>query len=368
MRVLFLEGYDGGSHQAFARGWAGRSGHDVEIMGLPARKWKWRMQTGAWVFAEEINRRAATGGAMPDVVVATDMIDLAQLAGLTRETLAGVPLILYFHENQYSYPPQVEGKSDFAWGVINSASALAADRLVFNSEFHRRDFFAAWRKGNRRMPDGRLDEARLDAMEAAAEVIPVGIDFAKFDACETERSESGEGPLIVWNHRWEHDKNPEDFFEALRMVKARGLKFRLAVCGENFEQRPAVFDAAREEFADEIEVFDYLESFADYATLLWKGDVVVSTSMQEFLGLSVLEAMWCGCRPLLPRRLSYPELLPDALHEDCLYDDTKRLADRLAVWIENGVPHFEARQDFLKRFDWACVAERLDEMIKDVVQ
>ncbi len=330
-------------------------------MGLPARKWKWRMQTGAWVFAEEINRRAAAGEAMPEAVVATDMIDLAQLAGLTRGALTGVPLILYFHENQYSYPPQVEGKSDFAWGVINSASALAADRLVFNSEFHRRDFFAAWRKGNRRMPDGRLDEKRLDAMEAAAEVIPVGIDFAKFDALAVERSESKDAPLIVWNHRWEHDKNPEEFFEALRMIKARGLNFQLAVCGENFEQRPAVFDAAREEFADEIEVFDYLESFGDYARLLWQADVAVSTSIQEFLGLSVLEAMWCGCCPLLPCRLSYPELLPEELHGECLYDSTKELAERLAGWIKNGVPRFAARQDFLKRFDWACVAEQLDD-------
>ncbi|MFW5870541.1 MAG: tRNA-queuosine alpha-mannosyltransferase domain-containing protein [Candidatus Sumerlaeota bacterium] len=367
MRVLFLEGYHGGSHRAFAEGWRERSRHDIEILSLPARKWKWRMQTGAWVFAQEIENRFNKGAPNPDVIVASDMIDLAQFAGLTRSTLAGVPLVLYFHENQYSYPPQVEGRSDFAWGVINSASALVADRVLFNSEFHLRDFFKAWRKGNRKMPDRQIEAARIDVIEAASKVVPVGVDFEKFDRVRPEKPSVNQPPLIVWNHRWEHDKNPEDFFEALGVVKNRGLDFRLAVCGENFDQRPEIFEVARERFADRIEVFGFLESPEDYARLLWNSDIVVSTAVQEFLGLSVLEAMWCGCYPLLPRRLSYPELLPDALHKKHLYDSTENLAWRLSTILrqpEEILP-FPERQAFLEPYAWPCIARRLDAIMDE---
>jgi len=36
---------------------------------------------------------------------------------------------------------------------------------------------------------------------------------------------------ILWNARWEHDKNPEQFFEVLFSLDEAGLPFRLAVLG-----------------------------------------------------------------------------------------------------------------------------------------
>ena len=357
MNILFLEGYYGGSHRAFADGWRARSRHAIRILGLPARKWKWRMQTGAWVLAAE----ALAESPRPDLIFATDMIDLAHFLGLTRRQFADTPALLYFHENQYSYPPQVEGGSDFAWGVINSASALAADGLVFNSEFNRRDFFRCWRRGNRVMPDARLDETRLDALEAAAHVVPVGVDFESLDrhaphgaprgqTAPEGRSDQSQPPLILWNHRWEHDKQPEAFFDALREVKRRGKRFRLAVCGECFASRPACFDRARREFADEIEIFGYLE------------DAVVSTAIQEFLGVSVIEALWCGCYPLLPDRLNYPHLLPEGQHADHLCATDGELAQRLATYLDAPRP-YAPRQAFLEPYAWPQVARKLDDLV-----
>ena len=47
--------------------------------------------------------------------------------------------------------------------------------------------------------------------------------------------------------------------------------------------------------------------------------MVVSTSTHEFFGISMLEAIHCGCHPVLPNRLTYPELIPASLHDPLLH-------------------------------------------------
>ena len=60
--------------------------------------------------------------------------------------------------------------------------------------------------------------------------------------------------------------------------------------------------------------FGFAESEAAYARLLWDADVVLSTAVHEFFGVSVVEAVYCGAAPVLPNRLSYPELIPPEFH------------------------------------------------------
>ena len=57
--------------------------------------------------------------------------------------------------------------------------------------------------------------------------------------------------------------------------------------------------------------------------------MVISTAEQDNFGISVVEAVRCGCFPLLPRRLSYPELIPEELHNEVLYRDEQDLVDKL---------------------------------------
>ncbi|MCZ7673674.1 MAG: hypothetical protein M5U34_44470 [Chloroflexi bacterium] len=49
----------------------------------------------------------------------------------------------------------------------------------------------------------------------------------------------------------------------------------------------------------------------------------------NFFGISILEAIYCHTFPLLPRRLSYPELLPPAYHDHCLYTDQADLVKKV---------------------------------------
>lgn len=328
MHVLALEPYYGGSHAAFIDGWREYSDHTWSLHTLPAHKWKWRMRHAALTFAEAI--RPVEAAAAFDVVFCTDMLNLAEFKGLAPGGGRTLPTILYFHENQLTYPFRDDEPRDLHFGFTNIISALAADAVWFNSAFHRDDFLAAADDLLRRMPDHVPMHAAESIRERSYVMTPgIGLPDAP------DRSQANVGPLrIVWAARWEHDKNPEDFFAALRIVAGKGIAFRLSVIGQQFKDTPSVFAQARADFADRIDHWGYQARREDYFKVLSSADVFVSTAHHEFFGLSAVEAMAMGCVPLLPDRLAYPELLCSSplLRTSCLYGGS---VESLAAAIES---------------------------------
>src|SRR5262249_5403522 len=146
-------------------------------------------------------------------------------------------------------------------------------------------------------------------------------DLLRFDAFGPKPSFSKQNSLavILWNHRWEYDKNPVAFFNALYKLIDRGIEFKVIIAGENTRQKAEEFDEARQRLASRLIHFGHAECFEDYAKLLWQASIAVSCSWQDFFGVSMCEAIYCGCLPLLPSRLNYPNLIPAAYHEQCLY-------------------------------------------------
>ena len=45
---------------------------------------------------------------------------------------------------------------------------------------------------------------------------------------------------VVWNHRWEHDKDPDTFFHVLIDLHNAHIPFALSVLGESFDEVPQV--------------------------------------------------------------------------------------------------------------------------------
>ena len=70
MQVLLLEPYLTGSHQAWAEGYARHSKHQVTILSLPGRWWKWRMHGGAVTLARLAGAWLSENKA-PDLLLAT---------------------------------------------------------------------------------------------------------------------------------------------------------------------------------------------------------------------------------------------------------------------------------------------------------
>jgi glycosyltransferase involved in cell wall biosynthesis len=61
MRILALEPYYGGSHEAFLTGWTRRSRHDWTLLTLPANHWKWRMRHAAVTLARMTHEKSRAG-------------------------------------------------------------------------------------------------------------------------------------------------------------------------------------------------------------------------------------------------------------------------------------------------------------------
>ncbi|MBE0564379.1 MAG: DUF3524 domain-containing protein, partial [Krumholzibacteria bacterium] len=185
--ILFIEPYDGGSHRAFREGLIRHSRHRYVSLTLPARFWKWRMRGAAAWFAD---RLAAEPPAACDLIVATDFLNLADLRGLLPGPLDRAPLLLYMHENQLTYPLSPQEEFDFHFGFTNILSALAADRVVFNSAWHREVFLDSLPDYLARMPEA-VPAGIRPRLEARSSVLGVGLERAPLPADHFPRWRGG---------------------------------------------------------------------------------------------------------------------------------------------------------------------------------
>jgi glycosyltransferase involved in cell wall biosynthesis len=369
MNILLLEPYNTGSHAAWTTGYVTHSRHDVTALTLAGRFWKWRMHGGAVTLARKFLAMETT----PDLILSTDMLDLTTFLSLTRAYTHHLPTALYFHENQLSYPWSPDDRDvrkgrDLHYGFINYASALAADAIFFNSQYHMDSFLDAVPRLLKHFPDhNELDT--VPAVAAKSEVLPLALDLSRFDVHQPSREPDRRPyPMILWNHRWEYDKNPEEFFQALYILAERGLDFGLIVLGERFRQQPSEFIEARQRLGDRVHHFGYLPAFADYARWLWEADLLPVTTYHDFFGASVVEALYCGCLPLLPQRLSYPELIPPEYHELCFYQDFEDLVDRMESAIRSlDQARRISLRDAVARFDWSQLAPVYDDRFEAIV-
>ena len=221
------------------------------------------------------------------------------------------------------------------------------------------------------MPDNQSLEA-VERVRNTAIVRHPGID--EFPP----RQQRPWGPIrILWAARWEHDKNPDVFFAALKQLKWRGVDFRLSVVGEQFRDAPPVFEEAREYFYYHIDRWGFQPTRRQYEDALAECDVIVSTAGHEFFGIGVVEAVAAGCFPLVPARLSYPEILGpvDGPNADFFYDGTaEQLAERLvaaAEFMRQGIlwQHNPTRGiDAVARYSWETLAPQLDQSLELVAE
>ena len=358
--ILLLEPYYGGSHQEFLSGLQQHVGCRFTLLTLPARKWKMRMQLAAPWFADQVFALNEQGHSF-DAILSSTFLDVAVLRSLLGCHGIHLPLAVYFHENQFSYPGQIKDLGIFQFTSINFTSALCADRLAFNSSYNLESFLAGVRAYLKKSTDMELRHLEGRIRDKSTVLYP-GMNFQQIDSARRSTQEKNKkNPVIVWNHRWEHDKDPETFFHVL-FEAAEHHDFQLIVLGQHFRYQPKIFSEAKKILADQLLHFGFADSKAEYARLLKCGDVIVSTAKHEFFGMAVLEGVRAGCRPVVPDRLSYQELFaPKYRYPENGFK--KYLFKLLAV--PESLADNEAKK-MTEPYCWTMVADQYQRWLKDV--
>ncbi|XP_062822677.1 glycosyltransferase-like domain-containing protein 1 isoform X2 [Anolis carolinensis] len=421
MSILLIEAFYGGSHKQLVD-LLREEIEDCVLFTLPAKKWHWRARTAALYFMQNVPPSTDYR-----ILFASSVLNLTELVAL-RPDLGKLKKVLYFHENQLTYPVQRCLERDFQYGYNQILSCLVADIVVFNSAYNMESFLTTIGTFMKRIPDYRPkqleqlirpkcqvlyfpmrfpDVSRFIPEHKKTRVVKapgsngnrstnaslfmdlpfqeknIGISdstslvssdcgpgngeaqsgfcsllpkrshnpSATLDdmnkptsectniceeedsklmtcslSCTPEELDYQQKPLhIVWPHRWEHDKDPESFFQVLLKMKEMELRFHVSVLGETFTDVPDIFSEAKKALGSTVLHWGYLPSRDEYFQVLCMADVVISTAKHEFFGVAMIEAVYCGCYPLCPKALVYPEIFP----AEYLYSTPEQLFKRL---------------------------------------
>lgn len=93
------------------------------------------MRHSAIYFVEQITSELSADSF--ELIFCTDFLNVAEFKGLLPDRFRQKPLVVYFHENQFNYPTQVNDPRDLNYAFTNFTSCLAADAVWFNSQYHR---------------------------------------------------------------------------------------------------------------------------------------------------------------------------------------------------------------------------------------
>lgn len=356
MRVLLLSGYDAPSHRRWREQLAARFPHwQWTQLAMPPRHFKWRMRGSGFLWAHQERELLLQPY---DLLIATSMVDLSCLRGLVPE-LCRLPTLVYFHENQFAYPQRKQQRANVEPQLINLYTALCADQVAFNSDYNRTSFLAGATRLLKRLPDTVPDEV-MSGLEARCQVLPVPIEAE----CFVANRAGTDGPLtLVWNHRWEYDKGPDRLLLGLQRFfeQCPDARLRVHMVGQQFRQQPPAFEALKTLLAerDALGHWGYEPSRERYRELLARSHLVLSTSLHDFQGLSVLEAAAAGCRPLMPDREAYPEWFPRQCRYASDRDNPSNEANAFAEALQKAYVAFEAGHsleppsvDFLHERHW----------------
>lgn len=410
---FFVMGF--ASHQSWAYGYLRASTkHDVRIEVISGDRWKYRMMAACAEWEDKISPE-------DDILVVDGMFDVTVLVALLRAgNRIRIPKVyVYFHENQFTTPftsQDRDKKNNTHWhyGMAHWRSLLVADGFIFNSRTHFDAFATALPKMiNEQCPrdavQWQVQRAEI-LLKTRCTVLPYGLDLdelVQFQSKKRPRPPSSQSGLIpasekgasdtsalesikiLWNARLEEDKNPAAFLDLIHQIRRRRIKgtdhqqpqrpIQLIVLGTDPSKDHKWETRIRKEFPPEMVLhFGFCQDRKEYAQWLQKAHIVVSTAKHETFGISIIESVFSGALPLLPKRLSYPELFPPEMFEqDHLYTNTRKdgvdkCLHLMDIIQDNDTTAYHAARARAKAavsiFRWANIASMNDDFFSSLMK
>ncbi|XP_015240202.1 PREDICTED: glycosyltransferase-like domain-containing protein 1 [Cyprinodon variegatus] len=284
--VLLVEAFYGGSHKQLID-LLKENIEGCSVFTLPAKKWHWRARTAALYFSQTIPACSTYR-----VLFSSSVLNLCELVAL-RPDLARLKKILYFHENQLVYPVRKDQERDFQYGYNQVLSCLVSDVVAFNSRFNMESFLSSIRSFMKKIPDHRPKD--LDRLiRPKCVVLSYPVQFPDIRSLLPEQKlrrlcRSAEMPQS--DHR---------------IVTSPTDQQQTSWFGEVPDQSPSDPRSAPTAGQDP-ECLDQVKPLHIVWPHRW------------------LEAVHCGCFPLCPKALVYPEIFPDQY----LYSTPEQLCKRL---------------------------------------
>ena len=387
------------SHQTWAEGYQRTTKeHEVHIEIVSGERWKFRMLCAAAEFESKI-------AIDDDIVVVDGMFDIAVLVALLKSNRPNncPKILVYLHENQLTTPftsqdRDKKNQTHWHYGMAHWRSLMVADGFIFNSQTHREAFCQALPKViNEQCPRDAIQwhlERAQKLLETKCTVLRYGLELdellqmqnKKRSVDERENAPAPEKidkkiPTILWNARLEEDKNPAAFLDLLHQVRRRkkeedqSLLFQLIVLGTDPSTEKRWETRIRKEFSKELLFLGWCQDRKEYVKWLQKADIVISTARHETFGCAIVESVFCGAIPLLPKRLSYPELFrPQDLFENFFYSSTRgdgleKLLRLISLVANDPLGHVQSQQKTkaaVSQFQWSVMGQVYDHFFSDI--
>ncbi|XP_072882038.1 tRNA-queuosine alpha-mannosyltransferase isoform X2 [Hemitrygon akajei] len=362
MSVLMIEAFCGGSHKQLLD----LLQEEIEgcsVFTLTAKKWHWRARTAALYFTQTVppsdNYR---------VLFTSSVLNLAELVAL-RPDLAKLKKVLYFHENQLVYPVRKSQERDFQYGYNQVISCLVADVVVFNSAFNMESFLTGIGPFMKLIPDHRpKDLEKLIRPKCRVLYFPIRFpDVTRFlpahKLCQTPQMtgvqdiDDGEGlDGLIALQKYKHDnelmRNSSSVLEPHPAEKQEGLSSP----SESLEELKHIKKSEGTSAYHGGEDKEHL-AFNLCSRLSCNSEENYNVASQ-YKPLHIvwphrwLEAVHCGCHPLCPKALVYPEIFPEMY----LYATAQQLFKKLQNFCKR--PDLIRRKPVevnLARFSWVVL-------------
>ncbi|XP_073161511.1 tRNA-queuosine alpha-mannosyltransferase isoform X4 [Lepidochelys kempii] len=364
MRILLIEAFYGGSHKQLAD-LLQEEIEECVLYTLPAKKWHWRARTAALYFMQTVPANANYR-----ILFASSVLNLTELIAL-RPDLGKLKKVLYFHENQLAYPVQKCQERDFQYGYNQILSCLVADIVVFNSAFNMESFLTSIGNFLKLIPDHRpkdlekiirpkcqvlyfpvrfpdvsrfMPEHKLAHLEKITGVKGNG-DTYLFRGLPFQQKYRATGSLMK-NSSSSPESGLCEAQSGLCTTQQERLQFPLTSLEKLNKSK------ASESTNQEVPCQEDKQHVTFNPCNLLSGMDYQQRPLHIVWPHRWIEAVYCGCYPLCPNALVYPEIFP----AEYLYSTPEQLFKKLQNFCKRpDIVRKHLYKGEMDQFSWAAL-------------